>query len=177
MEQLTAAAESARDDDGNAIRGKLPSLFKTWAPVAWGDLLAQLPEEGQGGEVCELAEDEFRRRIGAALLTFVSLGNTYVGQDGVPQTIVERRPLLVWAQMFAKPGGWQSVRGYRLWSRQEGEPPDRRCRVALRAELFGQLPGHSDLAQMSQRRLTELCELYGIGVRAGCPVAMPGPWR
>ncbi len=37
--------------------------------------------------------------------------------------------------------------------------------MALRAELFGQLPGLADLAQMSQRRLTELCELYGVGVR------------
>ena len=43
------------------------------------------------------------------------------------------------------------------------ERPERQIRVAIRAELLGQLHVAGDLAGISQRRLTGLCELYGCG--------------
>jgi len=158
IDLLEDAADRQRNPDtGETSRSQLPSLFKKWGPVAWGDLLAELQEEGAGGEVCDLAEEEFRGRIGAALLTMVPLAYTYQGANGQEQTDVERRPLLDWARKFAKAGQWQSVRGYRIAA---GEPPA--VEVALRVELFSQ--AHvADLAKLSQRRLTDLCQLYGVG--------------
>jgi hypothetical protein len=76
---------------------------------------------------------------------------------------VERRPLIEWARMFAKARRWGDVRGYRLWSRIDGTPPDRlRLRVALRVELFAQ--AHAcELSRLSQTHFTALAQTYGVG--------------
>jgi hypothetical protein len=160
IDLLTAAAEAVRNEDGQAIRSKLPQLFRTWAAVAWGDLRAALPDETAVAEICDPAREEFRSRVGAALVDFVPLAYSYKAKDGGDRTEVQRRPLLEWAKMFAKVGAWQSVRGYRLWSRVDGDPPT--VRVALRVELFSQahIP---ELARLTQRRFSDLCLLYGVG--------------
>ncbi len=92
----------------------------------------------------------------------MSLAYTYKSVDGGDRTEIQRWPLLVWAWMFAKSGGWQSVRGYRLWSRLDGESMT--VRVALRVELFSQAHYH-ELGKMTPRRFASLCELYGVGER------------
>jgi hypothetical protein len=75
-------------------------------------------------------------------------------------TEVQRRPLIEWARLFAKSGRWADVRGRRLWSRKEGDPPQ--LRVAFRVELFAQ--AHvMELARMTPRHFGELCVLYGVG--------------
>jgi NrS-1 polymerase HBD domain len=135
----------------------LPYHFRTWLPVAWGDLAKDLPEESDSAEAVEPAREEFVRRLSAALLTMVPLSYAYSTGEG-ERVEVQRRPLVEWARMFARGPRWESVRGYRVWSRRDGDG----VRMAIRAELLGQLHAR-DLGSISQRRLSELSVLYGIG--------------
>src|SRR5262245_33866020 len=63
--------------------------------------------------------------------------------------------------MFAKPGRWGDVRGFRLWSRVG---KDGRLRVALLVEVFDQLRCY-DLARLTPTKFTQLAEHYGVGTR------------
>jgi hypothetical protein len=135
--------------------GQLPRHFKNWLPVAWADLAAGLPEEAESPEIVEPARDEFVRGLTAALVTMVPL--SYRHADGVPED-VQRRPVIEWARMFATSQKWVSVRGYRIWARKDGG----QLRVAIRTELLGQVHARA-LDGLSQKRLSELCVLYGVG--------------
>ena len=160
IDLLTKAKEAPRNEEtGEVKRSQLPKFYRTWAPVAWGDLLTLLRDEGESGEIVEPAEEEFRRAMATALLKMEALGRI---NKATGETIVERRPILDWAHQFAKAGRWQSVRGFRIWSRLDGDPPVD-LRVAVRVELFGQLHAGGSLARLAPRRFTELCMLYGIG--------------
>jgi putative DNA primase/helicase len=162
--QLAEATGAPRDRQGHLDVNALPSFFRTWAPVAWRDLLDALPDEENTGEISAPAMEEFRAKLAGALLTFVALAYTHRGgegdQVGPERSEVQRRPLLEWARLFAKAGSWRDVRNYRIWSRLDVE--QNRLRVALRCELFHQLHVF-DLAKMSQKHFTEACRLYGLG--------------
>ena len=160
IDQLAGAIDAPRDGNG-VRRGTLPYFFRTWAPSAWVDLLDSLPDEEGSAEIVDPARDEFRRRVSAALLSHVTIRAQHTGKHG-DAVDIERRPLIDWARMFAKPARFVEIRGYRLWCRRD----DDRLRVALRVELFGQLPGHGDLAAMGQRRFSELAKIYDVGVGA-----------
>jgi hypothetical protein len=161
MFRLRGAVDAPIGEDGKPKWSQMPKLFATWARVAWGDLLKQLDFEGATGEITDPAQEEFRDKVGAALLTMVSLAYSYKGGDGVERSEVERRSLLDWCQQFAKVGGWQSVRGYKIWCKKAGTPPT--VQVAIRPELFGQLH-FPDLAKIKRRKFTDLCRLYGVGL-------------
>lgn len=155
---LAEQSDAPRLRGGNAVDAQLlPYHYRTWLPVAWGDLAAGLPEEADAAEVVEPAAEEFRGRLSAALLAMVALTYHYDRSES-DRTEVQRRPVVEWARLFARPGRWESVRGYRIWSRRDGET----VRIAIRAELLGQLHAR-DLAGLSQRRLSDLCVLYGLG--------------
>jgi hypothetical protein len=129
------------------------------------DLLDGLPEEEATTPewgFCDRAADEFTGAVKGALLQLVPLAYTYKGEDRAERTEVQRRPLIEWARMFARANGkrWGDVRGYRIWSKVEGDPP--RVMVAVRVELFKQLH-NTDLARMKPGRFTKLCKLYGVG--------------
>src|SRR5262249_54321519 len=78
---------------------------------------------------------------------------------------VLRDPIIDWCGRFAKPGGWQSIRGYRIWCKKDR---DGNLHVAFRAELLGQLhcPGWGTI---DQDKLSHLCRLYAVGTP--CKVA------
>ncbi len=121
--ELLALLESAVDcpkSEKGTKRELLPRFFTTWAPVAWRDLLDQLQEEEQSAEVVGSAAEEFRRKVAAGLHTHVALGNY---RQDAGETVVERRTLLNWASLFAKPGAWKQVRTYLLWCRLDGNDP------------------------------------------------------
>ena len=83
--------------DTNAI----PHFFKTWAPSAYKDLLDTLHEESVSEEVVASAEEQFRRRVAATLLTHVTIGHKHE-RNGHEVTDTERRPLIGWCRLFAK---------------------------------------------------------------------------
>jgi putative DNA primase/helicase len=164
--------------------------WRQYLGVAWADLLATLQEEAATEEVDPCAEDELRRVLAALLGRVVSLGHVVKDEEGEHRTEVQARSLLDWCLLWAdvEGNGWRSVRSYWLWCRLSGNekvPPPlrggtreqeaahaqkidaerrRRLRVAFRVELAGQL-GVRPLADWPMRRLTELCEHYGLGGR------------
>jgi hypothetical protein len=161
IDRLAAAHEAQRTEDGDVVRSRLPGLFRTWAPTAWADLLALLPDETASEEVATPARESFRALMVRALLTEIALQYRHQGDGTVDD--VQRRPLIDWAKLFAKKGVWADVRRLRIWSRLDGEPA--RLRVALRAELFGGQVRCAELAKLSPTEFAGLCEAYGVGLR------------
>ena len=150
--------DAPRSRNGQPDPSLLPFHFRTWMPVAWADVAATLPEESESAEVVEPAREEFVRGLTAALVTMVPLAYRHT-KDGQEVEEVQRRPVVEWAKMFARTPRWESVRGYRIWARKEGSL----LRVALRVELLGQVHARA-LDGLSQKRLSELCVLYGVGM-------------
>jgi hypothetical protein len=169
IRQLAQAVDAPKNNDG-VKHSALPQFFRTWSSSAWVDLLDSLPEEEAAGEIAEPAKEEFRVRLKAALNTIVCVGKTVYrrgreDQQDKEDTEVQRRSLIDWCVIFAKPTKrWESVRSYNVWSRREPTECGDRVRVALRVELFGQL-GFHDLARLSPKKFTQLAEQYEVGTR------------
>src|SRR5262249_48248866 len=73
----------------------------------------------------------------------------------------QRRSLINWCQLFAKPGKWKSVRSLALWTRLD---EDGRLRVAIHKNLFGQIRRAAPCE--SHRRFAALAERYDVGTLA-----------
>ena len=163
--EMLRCSNVPKNENGDPKENAIPQLFRSWAPSAWRDLLAELPDESQADEISGAAQEQFRGQIAAALHTLVPLTYRYKGDDGGDREEVQRRSLISWCGMFAKGKRWESIRTYCLWVR-EGDPlpgsTAKVVRVALRVELFAQV-SKTDLAKLSQRNLTDLCKLYAIG--------------
>jgi hypothetical protein len=171
IDDLAAASDAPRyagqdDRPGGVKRSALPKLFASWSKVAWGDLLAELPEEDAEELGCvDPAAEEFRRLVCEALLSEVVLGTVIrsTRQEGeVTQT--ERRSLAEWCLRFAKPGPWRSVRSKRCWCRmREVEGGELVLEVAIRHELFSQLRADPRLRGLGPMRFVRLAAKYGVG--------------
>jgi hypothetical protein len=163
VNDLEMASDCPRSEKG-VNRSAIPNLFKTWAPVAWRDILDQLPEEEATPEVVGPASDEFRAKVAAGLHTHITLGHTTKDDKGTV-TEAERRSIINWATLFAKPGPWKSIRNYLIWCRLDQTEDGRTVlRIALRVGLFASGQAHlRSLAEMGQYRFAQLCELYGVG--------------
>jgi hypothetical protein len=155
VERLLTATDAPRDRKG-INRDLVPKFFWTWAKSAWRDLLDTLPEEEEGEEVAELAGEEFRKAVAAALFTLITLQVTFE-KDGEVRN--ERRTLLDWCRLFAKADRWGDVRSHQIWCRLVNG----QLRIALRHELFGQLPKSGELAAMSPCKFARLCQRYEVG--------------
>ncbi len=162
IEDLQTATDAPRTK-GVVIRDDLPPFFRRWAPVAWTDLLGELPEEENAPELAPDAGQEFRRRVASGLNTLVSMGNRIEDARGRTETEVERRSLLHWCQLWAKPGPWRQVRSFSCWICSEGPPPAGRLRIAIRCELFDQLHRGDPLSAIGAPKFTRLCGMYDVG--------------
>jgi hypothetical protein len=164
---LAEAADAPRHPDGSLKRNGLPGFFRTWVPIAWQNLLDALPDEQDAAEIVPSAQEQFRARVRAALLHLeaVSFGHR-TGQPG--DLDIQRRSLISLCLAFAKPGHWASVRPHSnlLWTRRNANSG---LEVAVRSDLFGQVPKCGELARLSQNAFSRLAEIYGVGtsVRAG----------
>jgi hypothetical protein len=154
IDQLAAAVEARRDEAGNAVRSCLPKVYRDWAPTAYADVLASLEDEEDSAEVESSAAADFRRKVASALFTQVTLAEDRDGTE-----IQARRSLVDWCCRFAKPGGWQSIRSYLVWT---AKGADGAVRIAIRAGLFAQV-GPRELAEHSQYAFGQLCEKYAVG--------------
>jgi hypothetical protein len=164
IELLAEAADAPRYTPregqivGDVKRGALPALFKKWSPVAWGDLLAQLPDEdtaelGAGAPVGV----EFRRMVRDALLTEITLGDR-------DEKEVERRSVIDWCEKFAKPGTWKSLRSKKIWCKvADLGGGEIKLKVAIRHELFAQLKADKRLTSMPASTFTRRAAQYGVG--------------
>jgi hypothetical protein len=158
--QELATACDAPNRGGCIDTGLLPKFFYTWCKSAWKDLIGPLSEEEQADEICDPAKEKFQGHVAAALHTIVSLGQTF--QDGRSEAVeVQRRSLLDWCQLWAKPGKWQRVRSYQLWIRKDSTDPGGRLQVALRVELFGQVHC-TTLARLGQNAFGRLAAMYDV---------------
>jgi hypothetical protein len=134
---------------------RVPQFFRTWAVVAWRDLLDSLPEEEDASEIANSAAVDFGGHVAAALYAIVNFGYKHERNE---QTQVERRSLIDWCVLWAKDGDWARVRSYTLWTCRERLM----VKIALRVDLFRQV-GHKELGGLDQRRFSQLCEQYQVG--------------
>jgi hypothetical protein len=158
---LAGAPQECKDRGGKPRLARVPAVFRTWAPVAWADVMAELPDEPDAAEVVPGAQEDFRRRLLAALTRQITLGAVRDGQE-----VRELRAVVDWCKRRAVEGNWRRVRSWRVWSRLApgNGTRDERLRVAVVVELFGQI-GCQDLKGLSTDRFVALCEMYGCGKR------------
>jgi hypothetical protein len=160
--RLASVSNAPRDKNGKVQVNRLPGFFATWAKVAWGDLMGELPDEEDAAEVGPSAEAEFRERVAKGLLSLITLGEV-IYQEGKQATRTERRPVLHFCLKFAREGPWKSVRDHAVWCRvAPGPDGNGRLQVALRVELFAQI-NYRPLADMGQNAFTRLSENYLVG--------------
>jgi Primase C terminal 2 (PriCT-2) len=157
VELLMAARDYPRGQDG-PIRARFPTTYRQWAPVAWADLLETLPDETDSAELAETAAEQFRSVVADALMTIESFSYKHRSGD-LEKMEIQRRSLIDWCRLFAKPGPWQSVRSLALWVRLNEE---NQLEVAMHQHLFGQIR-RGNHAPSTHRQFVQLAELYGIG--------------
>jgi hypothetical protein len=138
----------------------IPKLYNTWKQTALVMLLSTLHEEESAPEVDQSAGEDFEEQLATALHTIISIGHKYSDESTREEvTQVQQRSLIEWALLFAKPGKWASIRSYNIWTAKDA---DGKVQVAIRSTLFGQIR-RADLKKIKQRKLSTLCERYGIG--------------
>jgi phage terminase large subunit-like protein len=167
IRRLESASDAPRflGPGGGVKRHNLPGFFRTWAKVAWGDLLKALPEEDEADlEAIGDVRDEFRRLIREAMLTEVTLARTVkTGPKSIdPQ--FEHRSLIGRCQCFAKPGVWKSIRNKECFCKLvEVSGGELVLTVAIRHELFAQLRADRRLIGMGEKTLSIRAARYGVG--------------
>lgn len=162
LAELASAINAPRNRDGQVNVNALPQFFATWARSAWVDLLDPLDVEEQAGEVHELAREEFRGKVAAALLRLESFQYTHKDAGGEERVETQRRSLLSWCELWAKTKHWGQVRSLCLWCRKTADTREQ-LEIALRKDLFAQI--HQSMP-VSAKKFAQLCELYDVG-RAG----------
>lgn len=158
IDALQAGWDFPRSEHG-PHRNAVPRTFRSWAPIAWHDIMATLPDEHESPEIVESAAEQFRAAVADALMTMESF-SYHSTREGRGE--VQRRSLISWCQLWARVGPWQSVRSLALWCRQDAE---RRLCVAIHVRLWGQIR-RGGVMTMSQRKFGQLAQCYGVG-RAG----------
>lgn len=169
IERLASADDAPSFKGGGVNHGALPGFFRKWAPVAWGDLLKDLPEEDVaplGNEAP--AREQFRQLVREALFTECTLAQTITRTDRVgneiKETHAERRSLVSWCRMWAEGGRWKDIRSKCIWVKLvdvgSGEPA---LSIAIRHELFAQLSADRRLRELGPRRFTKLADRYDVG--------------
>jgi hypothetical protein len=163
IELLATTVDAPRDKHGIEA-DKLPGFFRKWAPVAWGDLLAELQEEinAKLGDDAP-ARETFARLVRETMFSQHTFGRGKAHDDVVEQ--VERRSLIDWCVKFAKPGPWRDVRSLACWCKcRELAGGELELQVAIRHELFAQAGADRWLRQIGPTMFARLAGKYGIGV-------------
>src|SRR5262249_33684851 len=137
-------------------RASLPHTYRQWSKVAWHALLKTLPDEADSPEIAEGAADTFRSVVSDLMGHMEALSYK---RDQHERMEIQRRTLLSWCAMLAKPMKWGQVRSLALWCRRSANG---QLEVAINQRLFAQVH-RSSLAPYSHRRFAKLCQQYGIG--------------
>ncbi|MBL8799666.1 MAG: bifunctional DNA primase/polymerase [Planctomycetia bacterium] len=154
---LLAATDCPRLEDGQPKESSVPGLYRNWIGTAWTDLVGSLPTEEESVEVSECAKDDFRRLVAAVLHSIVAYGCTEKTRNGDERTEIQRRQIIEWCQLWAKPGPWAKVRSHLAWCRKS---PQGVLEVAIQVGIFDQV---GRKVKWSKTRFGQLCFLYGVG--------------
>jgi hypothetical protein len=162
LEAATDAPRFSEASGGGVKRDALPFFFRKWSPVAWGDMLAELPDETEAAlGMDSVAADQFRAMVRDALLSEIQFGDVIRGTN---VTQVERRSLIDWCVKWSKPGPWRSIRSKKCWCKIEVKAAGRIVlRVAVRRDLFPQVRADKFLCGLTQNGFARLAARYGIG--------------
>lgn len=156
-------------DEAGVNVNQLPKFFNTWAPVAFGDLHACLPDEDASDATPDSpAGEEFRRLVSDAMLSMLTLGREDNKRESDRMTFndnrVVRHSVIHWGQMFARPGRWRSLKSFHLFFRTSSPTPGEiLLHVAIRHELMGQIGADRRLREISPDTFARRCKKYGIG--------------
>ena len=151
---LTAAVDFPRGEHGPK-RSAVPSTFRQWAPIAFADLLASLDDEADSPEIAESAGNAFRAAVGDALMSIEPLAYKH-GPD--ERAEIQRRSLLDWCTLFAKPGPWRRIRSLSIWCKSSNVG----LAIAIHPRLFAQIRRSGLASDYSQFK--ELAERYNVGI-------------
>jgi hypothetical protein len=155
---LLMATDFPRGETGPK-RSAVPNAYRQWAPIAWADLLASLTDEADSPEIADTAAEQFHAAVADVLMSIESFA--YKHRNGKEERVeVQRRSLIDWCRLFAKPGPWQSVRSLALWCRLDEAG---KLQVAIHQRLFGQIR-RGNLGPSTHRRFAQMCQLYGVGI-------------
>jgi hypothetical protein len=155
---LLAATDFPRSKEGLPMRSAVPGQFRQWSFIAWADLLASLDDEADSPEIADKAAEQFKTRLADGLMHIESFSHRYCsGKEEKHE--VQRRSLIEWCHLFAKPGPWKGVRSLSLWCCLDDKG---QLRVAVHQRLFGQIR-RGNLGPSTHRGFAQLCELYGAG--------------
>jgi hypothetical protein len=170
IERLAGAENAPKYKGGSVNENALPGFFRTWAKVAWGDLLKDLKDEDDAElAAVESARDEFRRMVRDALLSECTLAQTTKAGPTKVESRIERDSLIGWCVKFAKEGPWRSIRGKQCWCKigvvdaAEENGGEQILRVAIRHSLFAQVRGDRRLIGMGENKFTRRAKRYDVG--------------
>jgi len=158
IDRLAEATDAPRDDEGRAKRGRLPTLYATWARVAFGDVLTELPTEEA---VSAPRQGRFPRLVARLLTSMVTLGNSV--SDAEIKT--ERRSVIAWCAAFTQRASkwqtWQRLRSMDCWARRDGDGDN--LQIAIRPALAHQVGGAAELSDHTLNKMGRLASVHGIG--------------
>jgi hypothetical protein len=162
---LEGATDAPRYKGGALIRDRLPAFFGTWARVAWGDLLATLPDEDEADlEALGSARDEFRRGVRDTMLAEMTIADRARATGKAVEVSTERNSLIGWCARFAKPGPWRAIRGKHCWTRLvELGGGEVVVKVAIRHGIFAQMKADRRLCGMGETKFATRAKRYGVG--------------
>jgi hypothetical protein len=99
--------------------------------------------------------------VSDALLSQLTLGEV---QQELGGTITQRRSVIGWCEMFAKPGRWQQLRSFHVWFRcVSPSDSDVFLDLALKHSAFGQLGADKQLRTMTADTFARRAKRYGVG--------------
>src|SRR5262249_12604699 len=102
MGKLARASDALRSE-GRVVRSRLPSLFRTWTPVALADLVESLPDEEAAPDVADAAREDFRRCAAAVFNKQVTITwKEYEERKGQLKTFRQQMTLLQACEWQAK---------------------------------------------------------------------------
>ncbi|HKB35071.1 MAG TPA: hypothetical protein VKD72_01370 [Gemmataceae bacterium] len=160
---LALATDAPRNQEGYVRHQALPSFFRTWVKVAWGDLLDGLfDEDGLKPDTAALAlaAEDFQRIVANALYAEMTLA---VRDPKTRERYPERRSAIDWCRRLARIGPWRSVRSKLLWCKRVVLPDgEERVRIALLHGLFTQQHADGRLCDMGPTTFARRARRFGV---------------
>lgn len=176
---LAGAADPPQFKGGGLNTNALPGFFRNWAATAWAALRNELPDE-DGADPAALGDQRelLRQLVREALLSEVTFSWNARDEAGNVVPMVQRRSLIGWCRVFAKPGArWVSIRSKVCWCREHVKPDGEVLpKVAVRHELFAQLKADRRLCAMKSTTFVDRAVKHGIGKPGGQADRPGGKW-
>jgi hypothetical protein len=172
VEWLKQADDAPIDKNNKLKESAIPGLFKTWFPVAFGEMFSKLPLEIDAKlEPDSVFDEEFRDLVRKAMFIEVAF---VVESKEKREASQQRESMITWCVMEREKGhDWYQIRSKLCWVKKcrNDEKPviiehSGECipiKVAIRHELFSQLGANRHLVSLPFRTFSALAEKYNVG--------------